>query len=89
MYTNVYVSRGCSCEGIIDRYPPIGNAAPAPPPPTPPLPPPRLLPDVGEAPGANMVITASKEKGGKASLGASIAMERLRFPVMMQVTLLV
>lgn len=49
-------------------------------------PPARLLPNVEEAPGANMVITASKEKGGKPSLGASIAMERLKFPTMMQVT---
>lgn len=47
--------------------------------------PPRLLSNVEAAPGANMVITASKERGGKPSLGASIAMERLRFPVMMQV----
>eukprot|EP00903_Cladosiphon_okamuranus_P018255 g16793.t1 len=44
----------------------------------------KLLPNVDEAPGANMVITASTERGGKPSLGASIAMERLKFPVMMQ-----
>lgn len=47
---------------------------------------PRLLSDdVDQAAGANMLITASKERGGKPSLGASIAMDRLRFPVMMQV----
>lgn len=46
----------------------------------------RLLPDAGQAPGASMIITASKERGGKPSLGASVAMDRLKFPVMMQVT---
>lgn len=46
----------------------------------------RLLSDAGQASGARMVITASKERGGKPSLGASIAMNRLRFPAMLQVT---
>ncbi|CAM9287501.1 unnamed protein product [Scytosiphon promiscuus] len=44
----------------------------------------KLLSDAGQAPGARMVITASKERGGKPSLGASIAMNKLRFPVMLQ-----
>ncbi|CAM9835856.1 unnamed protein product, partial [Ectocarpus fasciculatus] len=44
----------------------------------------KLLPDAGQAPGASMIITASKERGGKPSLGASVAMDRLKFPVMMQ-----
>ncbi|CAM9749403.1 unnamed protein product, partial [Ectocarpus sp. 12 AP-2014] len=44
----------------------------------------KLLPDPGQAPGASMIITASKERGGKPSLGASVAMDRLKFPVMMQ-----
>ncbi|CAM9090972.1 unnamed protein product, partial [Hapterophycus canaliculatus] len=44
----------------------------------------KLLSDAEQAPGARMVITASREIGGKPSLGASIAMNRLRFPVMLQ-----
>lgn len=48
----------------------------------------RLLSDADQAPGATMLITASKNSGERPSLGASIAMNRLRFPVMMQVTII-
>ena len=44
------------------------------------------MPDYDQAPGANIVITASREGSDKPVLGAAIAMEKLRFPVMMQVT---
>eukprot|EP00904_Undaria_pinnatifida_P002417 jgi/Undpi1/12176/HiC_scaffold_5.g01852.m1 len=44
----------------------------------------RLVPNYDQAPGANIVITASREGSDKAVLGAAIAMEKLRFPVMMQ-----
>lgn len=45
----------------------------------------RLLRDAGQAPGANMVITASQDGGNKPVLGATVAMDKLKFPVMMQV----
>lgn len=46
----------------------------------------RLLGDRSQAPGANMLITASQENSGdKALLGATVAMEKVRFPVLMQV----